>query len=109
MDPVALLRLVSEPTRHAMLAALMDGEQTAGALAERVGAEQSNASHHLRTLRDVGLVVARRDGRRQRYRLAHREVARLLHQVDQVAARLEAAALAKGLGVGSGDGFQGYG
>ncbi len=109
MDPVALLRLVSQPTRHGLLKALLEGEATVGQLADGLRLEQSNVSHHLRTLRDVGLVTARRAGRHQRYRLAHREVTRLLQQIDVVAARLEAAALTKGLGVGIGSGFQGYG
>lgn len=105
MDPVALLRLVSEPTRHRLLTRLVDGERSVAALAQDALATESNVSHHLRLLRDVGLVAVRQQGRLRLYRLAHREVARLLQQVEALAARLEQI----GLGLPEPGGFAGYG
>jgi DNA-binding transcriptional ArsR family regulator len=109
MDAVALLRLVSEETRHAILDELRKGERTVSQLVAALQDEQSNVSHHLGTLRDAGLVAARRDGRHQRYRLADAEVAKVLAQVEALAGRLEELAYTASLGLPVDAGFHGYG
>ena len=50
-------------------------------LAALVGMSSPAASHHLRQLKDSGLVVSRRIGKEVYYRAADTEVAGLLHQV----------------------------
>lgn len=109
MDAVALLRLVSEQTRHALLDQLRAGERTVTDLVAALQDEQSNVSHHLGTLREAGLVTCRRDGRKQIYRLADREVANVLEQVERLAARLEELAYTSSLGLSLDAGFHGYG
>ncbi len=71
--------------------------------------EQSNVSHHLKVLRDAGLVACRRDGRAQVYRLADTEVARVLGEVEALADRLDRAAYTARLGLPADAGFHGYG
>jgi DNA-binding transcriptional ArsR family regulator len=109
VDQVALLRLISESTRHGLLAAMRGGEKTVGELVEAVKGEQSNVSHHLAVLRKAGLVAVRRDGRQQRYRLADAEVGRLLDQVRHVAVQLEQVAYTASLGLPVDPSFHGYG
>lgn len=109
MDQVALLRLVSEATRHGLLSALREGELSVGELVLAVAGEQTNVSHHLAVLRRAGLVSVRRQGRMQFYRLAGDEVARLIDQVRAVAAQLEQAAYTTSLGLPTGQAFHGYG
>jgi DNA-binding transcriptional ArsR family regulator len=109
VDAVALLRLVSEETRHAILDELRAGERTVGQLVQALADEQSNVSHHLGTLREAGLVSARRDGRNQVYRLADAEVAKVLAQVEALAARLEEVAYTSSLGLPLDASFHGYG
>lgn len=109
MDAVALLRLVSEETRHSLLDALRTGEKSVGQLVEALQDEQSNVSHHLGTLRESGLVLARREGRTQIYRLADGEVAKVLEQVEALAARLEQLAYTSSLGLPVDAAFHGYG
>ncbi|HUR26121.1 MAG TPA: metalloregulator ArsR/SmtB family transcription factor [Candidatus Thermoplasmatota archaeon] len=109
MDAVALLRLVSEGTRHAILDELRKGDRTVGQLVTALSDEQSNVSHHLGTLREAGLVVCRRDGRHQHYRLADAEVARVLEQVESLAGKLEQLAYTSSLGLPVDAGFHGYG
>ena len=53
-----------------MLEILVAGERTVGELMDRTELGQSLVSHHLRTLRDAGLVVTRRDGRWIHYSIA---------------------------------------
>jgi DNA-binding transcriptional ArsR family regulator len=109
MDAVALLRLVSEESRHALLDELRKGERTVGALVAVLHGEQTNISHHLATLRVAGLVLARKQGRNQVYRLADDGVAKILEQVEALAARLEQLAYTTSLGLPVDAGFHGYG
>lgn len=109
MDSAALLRLVSEATRHGLLQELRAGERNVAALVAATQGEQSNVSHHLGVLREAGLVAVRRFGRNQFYRLADPEVARLLEQVEALAGRLDQVAYTSRLGLPATPGFSGYG
>jgi ArsR family transcriptional regulator len=53
---------LSHPTRIAIIEQLRDGELSAGALIERLGVEQANASQHLAVLRNKHIVVNRKAG-----------------------------------------------
>ncbi len=58
-----LFRAFSDTSRIRIIAALMDGEKNVGALAEVVGLSVSAVSHHMRELRQMRLVRARKEGR----------------------------------------------
>ena len=65
-DTAAVARLchaLSDETRLAILGRLRGGEQCVCNLVDLLSAGQSRLSFHLKTLRDAGLVVDRRDGR----------------------------------------------
>lgn len=66
----ALLKAVGEPTRLAVLRLLCCGPCSVSELNRTIPIDQSLLSHHLKTLRRSGLVVAERDGRTVRYRIA---------------------------------------
>jgi DNA-binding transcriptional ArsR family regulator len=53
---------LAHPTRIAIVELLRDGELSAGALIERLGVEQANASQHLTVLRTKHIVVNRKAG-----------------------------------------------
>jgi len=53
---------LAHPTRIAIVELLRDGELSAGALIERLGIEQANASQHLTVLRAKHIVVNRKAG-----------------------------------------------
>jgi DNA-binding transcriptional ArsR family regulator len=53
---------LAHPTRIAIVELLRDGELSAGALIERLGVEQANASQHLTVLRAKHIVVNRKAG-----------------------------------------------
>jgi ArsR family transcriptional regulator len=53
---------LSHPTRIAIIELLRDGEMSAGALIDRLGVEQANASQHLTVLRSKHIVVNRKAG-----------------------------------------------
>jgi DNA-binding transcriptional ArsR family regulator len=53
---------LAHPTRIAIMELLRGGELSAGALIERLGVEQANASQHLTVLRNKHIVVNRKAG-----------------------------------------------
>lgn len=62
-----LFAALGDPTRLRIVAALAAQELCVCDLAATVGQSESAVSHHLRLLRSLGLVRARRDGRRVYY------------------------------------------
>lgn len=76
---------LAEPSRAAILARLQSGTaHTATELARAAGVALSTASEHLRVLTDASLIVVEPSGRHRYYRIASREIAGWLEQLDQV-------------------------
>lgn len=61
--------MLSTPNRLHIVWLLSEGEYDVSTLAERSGATVPATSQHLAKLRAAGMVTARRDGRRQLYRI----------------------------------------
>jgi len=81
-DIARLAGALADPSRIAMLDALLDGSALpVGALARRAGITAATASGHLRRLVDEQLVTVERDGRSHRVRLAGPGVAELLESL----------------------------
>ena len=53
---------LAHPTRIAIVEQLREGELSAGALIERLGIEQANASQHLAVLRAKNILISRKTG-----------------------------------------------
>lgn len=70
---------IAEPRRREILAYLARHERPVGDIVAALGLEQPSVSKHLRVLRDVHLVHARRDGRRILYR-TNADAIRPLHE-----------------------------
>ena len=70
---------VAEPRRREILNYLALQERPVGDIVESLGIEQPSVSKHLRVLREVGLVHARRNGRQMFYR-TNAEAIRPLHE-----------------------------
>ncbi len=73
-----LFQAMSDPSRVRILFALQQGEVSVGAIAEQVGISESAVSHHLRGLRQLRIVSARKDGRTVFYALDDDHVRSLL-------------------------------
>ncbi len=78
-------KAVGHGGRLRILDLLAQGERTVDAIATATEMNVTTASANLQALKASGLVVARRDGTRQIYRLAGPDVARLLVLVQDVA------------------------
>ncbi len=72
-----LFAALADPMRLAILDRLRSGERSVNELCGDTAARQSLISFHLKTLRDAGLVFARKDGRTMWYALDPSGVARL--------------------------------
>jgi len=73
-----MLRVLADSTRLGVVQLLLDHPQRVGELNAVLRIDQSLLSHHLRVMRDAGLVLADRDGKAVRYRLAPQLAARRL-------------------------------
>ena len=73
-----LLRLLADPTRLRLLAALTDADHDVTGLTRLTGVPRPAVSQHLAKLRLAGLVEARADGRRRIYAVRNGHVRRLV-------------------------------
>jgi DNA-binding transcriptional ArsR family regulator len=82
------LKLLADPTRLAIIWALLHGEHAVSELAEHVGVRPTAVSQHLAKLRLAGAVRSRRDGNRILYVAENEHIERLaaeaLLQADHV-------------------------
>jgi len=74
----------SDTSRVRIISVLVKGEQNVGALAKAVGLSQSAVSHHMRALRQMRLVQARKDGRQVFYCLDAHVASLFRHGLDHV-------------------------
>lgn len=79
-----VLQALAQPHRREILQLLVDGELAAGEIAEAFSVSRPAVSQHLRTLKEVGLVVERRDGTRRLYRLNPDPLLDLQRRLDQL-------------------------
>src|SRR5690348_8017447 len=74
---------LAHPTRIAIIEQLRDGELSAGALIERLGIEQANASQHLAVLRGKNILVNRKAGNQVFYSVRDPLIIRVLDIMRQ--------------------------
>ena len=93
---------LAHPTRIAILEQLRDGEQSAGALLDKVGVEQANLSQHLAVLRAKRIVLNRKNGNQVFYSVRHPLIITVLDTMRKYfqAHMSEAAATLKALDEG---------
>ncbi len=66
----SVLKVLADETRLAVIELLLSGPMHVGEINGSLDVEQSLLSHHLRVLRDAGLVTAEREGKQVLYSLA---------------------------------------
>lgn len=86
LEPAALFKALSDPHRLAILFALArsDGPMCVGDFSAVVPLNQSTVSHHLKLLRDAGLVGSQREGTWAHYSLTEGARERLRTALDAV-------------------------
>ena len=86
----ARFKVLGDPGRLSILAALQHGEKSVSELVEITGRTQPNVSQHVAALARVGFVAARREGNRVFYRVSDPYVVRICEAVcDGMAERVQ--------------------
>lgn len=75
-----LFRAMSDASRVQIIVALLDGPLNVQSLAQVAGISESGASHHLRSLRQMRVVSARRQGQRVYYSIHDEHIADLFRR-----------------------------
>jgi DNA-binding transcriptional ArsR family regulator len=75
-----LFRAFGDNSRVRILSAITIGEMNIGTLAKAVGISESAVSHHMRGLRQMQLVHARREGKEVYYRVEDEHIVALFQQ-----------------------------
>lgn len=75
-----LFRSFSDTSRVRILYAIIEEEMNTSKLAEMIGLTESAVSHHLRGLRQMGIVQARRDGKEVYYSVKDPHIVTLFQQ-----------------------------
>lgn len=92
MDATALwaklFRGFADPTRLAILEALMEGEQSVGEIAQATETSTANVSAHLACLAGCGLVRSEKRGKYVYYRLQERRVRDLIKIAEGILANV---------------------
>jgi DNA-binding transcriptional ArsR family regulator len=78
-----VFQALADPSRRAIFEALMHGEAAVKDLTARFDISQPAVSQHLATLKDAGLVDARREGRCVYYRVEPRGIKPLVNWITQ--------------------------
>ena len=85
VEAAELFRLLSNPSRLAILRRLMGGEATVGEMERTLQIRQPSLSQQLGELRKAGVVTDRRDGKAMVYRLTDPKVrATIAHEFGEV-------------------------
>ena len=85
-SPAAVLSVLADPTRLAILSHLRGGEHRVSELTEHLGLAQSTVSQHLAILRSAGLISSHSHGRANVSRIENPEA------IEQVLAAAESLA-----------------
>ena len=83
------LKCIGEPTRLQILKFLADGEKCVSEIIENLHREQSLVSHHLKALKDCGIVVSRHEAQKVYYKLADPMVAEIVIASESLLSRLK--------------------
>ncbi len=79
-----MLKAIAHPTRIAIINLLENSNRlTVTEIFETLGIEQAVASHHLRILRDRGVLNSEKDGKNRFYYLKHDRLSQIIECIDK--------------------------
>jgi ArsR family transcriptional regulator len=83
-DKARLVSVLMEPQRIKILRLLRGGEQCVCEIEHALGLPQNLVSHHLRILREAGLVSARKEGQFVHYSRVEDRIRQLTEALDEL-------------------------
>ena len=78
-----MMSVLGDPSRQAIIDCLSDGPRPVGELAALLPLSRPAVSQHLKVLKDVGLVLDRKDGTRRLYQVDPEGIAVVRAHLDQ--------------------------
>lgn len=81
-DQATFLRCIGEPTRLQVIKLLADGERCVSEITRTLGKDQPLISHHLKALRECGIVRERQEAQKVYYRLTDDRLAKLVYDTE---------------------------
>jgi len=88
MNEFMFVKCIADETRFKALRFLGDDEKCVCEIVEHLEKEQTLVSHHLKALRDCGLVLTRRDGKNIMYRISDTSISEVLDKIHDVSNKL---------------------
>lgn len=85
MDVALICKALSDSNRLRIVQSLLDGERCACRLLEQFSITQPTLSHHMKVLRECGLVQVRKDGKWSHYSLNYETLTAFRQFVDRLA------------------------
>ena len=82
--PCRCMSALASPLRMAIIIALKDGELSVNDIISKVEGSQSSVSQNLGTMKDRGLVKARREGNMIYYSLVNPKIIKLLDLMEEL-------------------------
>ncbi len=88
MNRMKFMKCICDETRFRVLEFLGNDEKCVCDIVEYLGKEQTLVSHHLKALRDCGLVQTRRDGKNIMYRISTPSITEVIEKINDVSGKL---------------------
>ena len=89
MNEIKFMKCVCDETRFRVLEFLGKDEKCVCDIVEHLDKEQTLVSHHLKALRDCGLVLTRREGKNIMYWVSDHAIIEVLDKIRDVSKRLD--------------------
>jgi ArsR family transcriptional regulator len=89
MDETVFMKCMGDETRFRVIEFLGEDEKCVCDIIEFLGKEQTLVSHHLKALRDCGIVLTRRDGKKIMYRISDPTIIEVLDKIKEISGRLK--------------------
>jgi DNA-binding transcriptional ArsR family regulator len=89
MKGAALLRCMSDETRFSILQHIGSGELSVGDIADMMGRDQPLISHHLKILKECGIVSFTARGRRSMYSISSPRLASLIRDIAEAGEQMD--------------------
>lgn len=89
MNGLTLLKCICDETRFRMLERLQkNGEMCVNDLVTELKRDQPLISHHLKALKQCGIVRSRQNGKMTMYSIANREISRLINDITTASKKI---------------------
>lgn len=89
MKDLVLLKCIGDETRLKILKTLIKRERCVCEIMSSLNIEQTLVSHHLKVLRNCGILKSRREGKRIFYEISDKKIAELLETMETVCKKIK--------------------